>query len=121
MAISTNQSDVRTVAVRLCLAGGHQFSVNLPSDSPLLHSLFASLAANSRVPPAAPPTFFQIPLADGGVACSFVSTQLVCLVTEPPVLLESTELTRTLNAEPVIPSPYVQTDDFLTQAEQQHL
>lgn len=114
-------ADVRTVAVRLCLAGGHQFSVNLPSDSPLLHSLFTALAANSQVSPATPPTFFQIPLADGRMACSFFSTQLVCLVTEPPVLLDSTEPTRTFHAGPVIPSPYVQMDDFLTSAEQQQL
>ena len=121
MAISANQSDVRTVAVRLCLAGGHQFSVNLLSDSPLLRSLFTALAANAQISPATPPTFFQIPLADGRVACSFFSTQLVCLVTEPPVLLEDTEPTRMLHAGPIIPSPYVQMDDFLTVAEQQQL
>jgi len=125
MTSSANQADVpadvRTVAVRLCLAGGHQFSVNLPSDSPLLLSLFTALAANSQVSAASPPTFFQIPLADGRMACSFFSTQLVCLVTEPPVLLDSTEPTRTFHAGPVIPSPYVQMDDFLTSAEQQQI
>lgn len=90
---ATDHADVRPVAVRLCLAGGQQFSLTLPSDSPLLRRLFTALASHAQIPPASPATFFQIPLEDGRVACSFFSTQLVSLVTEPPVLLEPDDST----------------------------
>ncbi|WP_299404253.1 2OG-Fe(II) oxygenase [Acaryochloris sp. IP29b_bin.148] len=102
-----------TVKVDLLLQGGHHQTVYLQSTDPLLQRLFQAVLPPSQ--PAQPPELFQIPLQAGHAGLCFSSQHLVGLVTEPPMYIQSA-----LDPAPapgVIPSPYVQMDDFLTTAE----
>lgn len=121
MESSTDLQDPRAVKVQLALASGHQHTLNLLSDSPLLQDLLTALAANGQSAEEHPPTFFQIPLEDGRSACSFQSTQLVSMVTEPPVLIQTAPWNAALPPAPVLASPYLQIDNFLSPDAQHQL
>ncbi len=121
MESSTDLQDPRSVKVQLALASGHQHSLNLMSDSPLLQDLVTALASNGQPSAEHPPTFFQIPLDDGRAACSFMSTQLVAMVTEPPVLVQTAPWDSILPAAAVLASPYLQIDNFLSPDAQRQL
>lgn len=101
------------VKVELLLQGGHQQTVYLQATDPLLQRLFQAVSAASPSP-----ELFQIPLQAGHAGLCFSSQHLVGLVTEPPMYIQST-----FNPAPVevLPSPYVQMDQFLTAAEHQSL
>lgn len=101
------------VKVELLLQGGHHQTVYLQSTDPLLQRLFQAVSATSQ-----PPELFQIPLQAGHAGLCFSSQHLVGLVTEPPMYIQPT-----FNPAPleVLPSPYVQMDQFLTAAEHQAL
>ncbi|WP_299486919.1 2OG-Fe(II) oxygenase [Acaryochloris sp. IP29b_bin.137] len=106
-----------TVKVELLLQGGHHQTVYLQSSDPLLQRLFQAVLPSSQRP--RPPELFQIPLQAGHAGLCFSSEHLVGLVTEPPMYIQSA-----LDPAPtpeVIPSPYVQMDQFLTAAEHQAL
>lgn len=104
------------VKVELLLQGGHHQMVYLQSTDPLLQRLFQAVSAASH--PERPPELFQIPLQAGHAGLCFSSQHLVGLVTEPPMYIQSG-----LNPAPaeVLPSPYVQMDEFLTTAEHRAL
>lgn len=106
-----------TVKVELLLQGGHHQTIYLQSSDPLLQRLFqATLPSSQRT---RSPELFQIPLQAGHAGLCFSSEHLVGLVTEPPMYIQST-----IDSAPtpdVIPSPYVQMDQFLTAAEHQTL
>lgn len=76
----------RDIKLKLGLAGGQQHEVILREDSPELMTLFSALAS-----PGAPSQLVQLPLDGGKVACSFQTSQLVSIVSEPPVVLNLQE------------------------------
>ncbi|MEG4025859.1 2OG-Fe(II) oxygenase [Microcoleus sp. S13C4] len=123
------------VKVKILLTGGHQCTVILKSDTPLLHSLIKTLVDRTQQTLGFS-TLFQIPIDDGRSALSFPGEHLVGLVTEPPIYLQ--ELQPPQLATPVeipdteIPAPappvnddlisrYAQIDNFLTPAEKNKL
>lgn len=108
-----------TVKVELLLQGGHRQIVYLQSSDPLLQRLFQAILPPSQ--PERPPELFQIPLQAGHAGLCFSSQHLVGLVTEPPLYIQSALDSTQAPATEIIPSPYVQMDEFLTAAEHQVL
>jgi len=104
-------SELRNVRLRIQLAGGHTHEVTLAEDAAELRALFAALVC-----PPPPNDLIQLPLEGGTVACSFPASQLVSIVSEPPVLVqpqagEPASWVRTRRPR------YVVIDDFLSPAE----
>lgn len=123
------------VKVKILLTGGHQCTVTLKSDTPLLHSLIKTLVDRTQQTPGFS-TLFQIPIDDGRSALSFPGEHLVGLVTEPPLYLQQLQpqqpATPVEIPAPEIPPPappvnddlisrYAQIDNFLTTAEKNKL
>jgi SM-20-related protein len=126
------------VKVKILLTGGHQCTVTLKSDTPLLHSLVKTLVDRTQQTPGFS-TLFQIPIDDGRSALSFPGEHLVGLVTEPPIYLQqlqpqqpatSVVIPAEIPAEIPTPAPpvnddlisrYAQIDNFLTAAEKNKL
>jgi len=123
------------VKVKILLTGGHQCTVTLKSDTPLLHRLIKTLVDRTQQTLSFSP-LFQIPIDDGRSTLFFPGENLVGLVTEPPIYLQ--ELQPQQPANPVeipateIPAPappvnddlisrYAQIDNFLTPAEKNKL
>lgn len=73
----------RDIKLTIVLAGGKEFQVILPEDAPEVTTLFAALSA-----PEAGSHFMQLPLDGGRIACSFQTSQLVSVVSEPPVVVK---------------------------------
>ena len=131
MVSTTQQLQTKDVKVKILLTGGHQCTVNLKSDAPLLHGLIKALMAKSQQTPAFS-TLFQIPIDDGRSALSFPSEQLVGLVTEPPIYLQQQQEQKPIIEIPSPPptpistvhdltSRYAQIENFLTAAENKQL
>ncbi|MEG4419368.1 2OG-Fe(II) oxygenase [Microcoleus sp. LAD1_D5] len=135
MTYTQPQIKPQDVKVKILLTGGHQCTVTLKSDTPLLHSLIKTLVDRTQQTPGFS-TLFQIPIDDGRSALSFPGEHLVGLVTEPPLYLQ--QLQPQQPATPVeippteIPAPappvnddlisrYAQIDNFLTPAEKNKL
>ncbi|MDP8933501.1 MAG: 2OG-Fe(II) oxygenase [Cyanobacteriota bacterium] len=127
------------IKVKILLTGGHQCTVTLKSDTPLLHRLIKTLVDRTQQTISFS-TLFQIPIDDGRSTLSFPGEHLVGLVTEPPIYLQ--QLQPQQLATPVeipaeipateIPAPappvnddlisrYAQIDNFLTPAEKNKL
>ncbi len=79
-----SSTTARPIDVELYLAGGHRHQLTLPEDSPLLVDLFSALSTGG-----AQGGFVQLPMREGRAACSFHVSQLVSVVTQPPVLVEA--------------------------------
>jgi SM-20-related protein len=77
----------RDIRLRIRLAGGHEHEVTLPEDARELRELYAALAA-----PAADERLIQVPLDGGRAACTLRASQLVSIVSEPPVVVELTRI-----------------------------
>jgi SM-20-related protein len=77
------------VIVKIQLSGGHNHTLALKSDTPLLRSLLGSILG--RVQNAGNRTLFQIPTEAGRAALCFSSDDLVCVQTEPPVYVRPNE------------------------------
>ncbi len=121
------------IKVKILLTGGHQCTIILKSDTPLLHSLVKTLVDRTQQTVGFP-TLFQIPIDDGRSSLSFPAEHLVGLVTEPPIYLQQLQ-----PQQPAIPieipaeiptsapvnddliSRYAQIDNFLTPAEKNKL
>ncbi|MFS8117735.1 MAG: 2OG-Fe(II) oxygenase [Microcoleus sp.] len=125
------------VKVKILLTGGHQCTIILKSDTPLLLSLVKTLVDRTQQTTGFP-TLFQIPIDDGRSSLSFPGEHLVGLVTEPPIYLQQLQ-----PQQPAIPleipaeipseiptsapvnddliSRYAQIDNFLTPAEKNKL
>jgi Rps23 Pro-64 3,4-dihydroxylase Tpa1-like proline 4-hydroxylase len=73
----------RQVSLRIQLAGGHEHTVTLAEDAPELLALFTTLAV-----PGSEDGVLQLPLDGGRAACTFRKSQLVSIVSEPPVLAD---------------------------------
>ncbi|MEG4092623.1 2OG-Fe(II) oxygenase [Microcoleus sp. Pol12B4] len=135
MTYTQPQIKPQDIKVKILLTGGHQCTVTLKSDTPLLHSLIKTLVDRTQQTLSFSP-LFQIPIDEGRSALSFPGEHLVGLVTEPPIYLQQLELQQL--ATPVeipaaeIPTPappvnddlisrYAQIDNFLTPAEKNKL
>jgi SM-20-related protein len=106
---------MQKIEVEITLKGGQSYSGILDSDSTLLHDLYVGLASGISAGPDAPGILMQFPIEDGRAACSFMSTNLVSVLTRPAVLIQQqTEVQSQTSA--VVPS-HIRIDDFLTPAE----
>ena len=134
MTYTQQQIKPQDVKVKILLTGGHQCTVILKSDTPLLHSLVKTLVDRTQQTPGFS-TLFQIPIDDGRSALSFPGEHLVGLVTEPPIYLQQLQPQQPaipaaeIPAEIPAPAPvnddlisrYAQIDNFLTPAEKNKL
>jgi SM-20-related protein len=117
----------REVRLRISLLDGREHSVTLREDAPELATLFSALsnqASGSRL--------IQLPLDGGRVACSFQSSQLVSIVSEPPVVIplesdqpaapnEAPSIDASAQREQLRRPRFVVIDDFLTLREHDEL
>lgn len=92
---------LQQIAVQVFLEGGHRHELVLREDAPELASLFRVLASRGTNMAEPAEEFLQLPLDSGRSACSFHSSQLVSVITQPPVLVQ-VEL-----PEPPAPQPDV--------------
>lgn len=77
----------RDIQLKIRLAGGHEHTVTLLEDAPELLVLFTALSN-----PGEASRFVQLPLEGGRAACSFQTSQLVSIVSDPPVITEPATL-----------------------------
>jgi Rps23 Pro-64 3,4-dihydroxylase Tpa1-like proline 4-hydroxylase len=119
MQFTPSQTDIKVIKVQILLTGGHQCTVYLQSNEPLLHELLTALATRSQIQAAGASKLFQISLDGGRSSLYFPSENLVGIVTEPPVLLPTLQM----HSQPakVLVAQYVQIDQFLSQEEQKQL
>ncbi|WP_370584651.1 2OG-Fe(II) oxygenase [Oculatella sp. LEGE 06141] len=98
----------------LLLSGGHEYTLPIQTDAPLLQQLFEVIME----PEIHATRLFQVPIRKGrGVVC-FRGDRLVGLVTEPPLVIQQ----QPPNAsEAVLSSTFVQLDNFLTAEQQKQL
>lgn len=111
---------IEKVKVNILLNGGHNYTIWLNTNSPLLHSLLAVIRGKSQQQTDPSSQWFHIPLEDGNTALSFPQTSLVGLVTEPPLLLQN-PASNNLQGTNILTSPYVQIDNFLSEKEKSEL
>jgi len=113
---------LRDIQLKIRLAGGHEHAVTLREDAPELLTIFTALST-----PGTGNQFVQLPLDGGKAACSFQTSQLVSIMSEPPVLMEFNKVP--VAATPVQPSQatqlrrprFVVIDDFLSPQEHNEL
>jgi Rps23 Pro-64 3,4-dihydroxylase Tpa1-like proline 4-hydroxylase len=79
--------ELRNISVEVHLDGGHRHELLLREDAPELADLFRALASRGSESVAPVEQFFQLPVDEGKAACSFNSTQLVSVITQPPVVV----------------------------------
>ena len=133
MTYTQQQIKPQDVKVKILLTGGHQCTVILNSDAPLLYSLVKTLVDRTQQTPGFS-TLFQIPIDEGRSALCFPGEHLVGLVTEPPIYLpqlqpQQPESPLKIPVEIPVPEPvndelisrYAQIDNFLTAAEKNKL
>lgn len=133
MTYTQQQVQPQDVKVKILLTGGHQCTITLKSDTPLLHSLVKTLVDRTQATVGFS-TLFQIPIDDGRSSLSFPGEHLVGLVTEPPIYLQQLQPQQPATpaeipaeiptAAPVnddLISRYAQIDNFLTPAEKNKL
>ncbi len=120
MNFTPQQPISQDVKVKLLLTGGHQYTMYLKPDSPLLHSLMTAVVARAQKQEAVLSYLFQIPIEEGRAALTFPSEHLVGLVTEPPIYWQQPEQTNPQTTA-IIESNYVQIDNFLTVEEHKQL
>lgn len=117
---------IRDIQLRIRLTGGHEHAVTLREDAPELLALFTALSA-----PESGSRFMQLPLDGGTVALSFQTSQLVSIVSEPPVVMNIqqpvSERRKAQAIEYSVPATqvrrprYVVIDDFLSPQEHREL
>jgi SM-20-related protein len=117
------QIEPKDVKVKLLLAGGHEYTVDLKSDAPVLHSLLTTVVNRAYKQENPYNGLFQIPINEGRSLLCFPSEHLIALVTEPPILVQQTEdvKSQTEKSTYILPSYYVQIDNFLSPAEHKQL
>ncbi|ABG50489.1 Prolyl 4-hydroxylase, alpha subunit [Trichodesmium erythraeum IMS101] len=129
MITTVSESEPQEVKIQLLLAGGHQYTIYLKSDAPLLQLLAKTLLSKHQKNENS--TLFQIPLAEGHSALCFPSEHLVGMVTEPPISLQNLQpqdtknnLKNSTNTTPKInnlESHYLLIENFLSQSENKQL
>jgi Rps23 Pro-64 3,4-dihydroxylase Tpa1-like proline 4-hydroxylase len=114
------------VRVTLLLAGGHQCALDLETSDPILDAFFEAIAARSKGQAPAP-RLFQVPMRGDRALVCFASTDLVGMVTEPPITMPTQALATVParstdpDAAAVLPSQVLQIENFLSAAEHQAL
>ena len=128
MVTETDQNGRRLVTVQIELRGGYRHVVILSEDAPELQDLFRSMAAHTQPSLYTGDWFFQLPIENGEAACSFVSSQIVAVITKPPVLIDvqlpavSEQANTALSPAANLHNPnFAIIDDFLSNDEQQNL
>jgi Rps23 Pro-64 3,4-dihydroxylase Tpa1-like proline 4-hydroxylase len=126
------QSKDQIVDVTILLIGGHQYTVSMSPEEPLLRELFEAALGDA---PEYRQRVFQLPLHRGRSGLVFRGDRLVGLVTDPPITLQPTPSIQTppaasplSSASPppssspqVLTSKYAQLDNFLSASEHQKL
>lgn len=120
MDFTPQQTKSQDVKVTLLLTGGHQYTLYLKPDDPLLHSLMTTIMTRAQKQGTVFSYLFQVSIEGGRATLSFPSEHLVGLVTEPPVYWQQNEPTKP-QIPAVLESEYVQIDNFLTIEEHQRL
>jgi Rps23 Pro-64 3,4-dihydroxylase Tpa1-like proline 4-hydroxylase len=120
MDFTPQQTKSQDVKVTLLLTGGHQYTLYLKPDDPLLHSLMTTIMTRAQKQETVFSYLFQVSIEGGRATLSFPSEHLVGLVTEPPVYWQQNEPTKP-QIPAVLESEYVQIDNFLTIEEHQRL
>jgi Rps23 Pro-64 3,4-dihydroxylase Tpa1-like proline 4-hydroxylase len=125
--MTQTSSTPQAIDVTVLLTGGHQFTVSMPADAPLLRKLFeVVLDQNGDRRREA----FQLPIQKGRSALCFRGDQLVGLITDPPLVIQApTEAPSPIEAamptsmpnRNLVTSEYIQIDDFLIPSEHQAL
>lgn len=87
--VELSQVQGQDILVKILLNGGHQQTLVLKSDTPLLKSLLGTVL--TRVKEPGNRTLFQIPIEAGRAALAFSSEDLVAVITEPPVYVRPNE------------------------------
>ncbi|OYD93599.1 proline hydroxylase [Nostoc sp. 'Peltigera membranacea cyanobiont' 210A] len=117
---SQELGESKDVKVQLLLTGGHQYTVYLKSDAPVLHSLLTTIVGRAYKQESASHTLFQLPINEGHSALCFSSDRLVGVVTEPPIWIQQVEDVQ-LPSTDILNSNYIQIDNFLSQKEYERL
>ncbi|RCJ26133.1 proline hydroxylase [Nostoc minutum NIES-26] len=120
MESASQQFDPKYVKVQLLLAGGHQYTIYLKSDAPVLHSLLTTIVARAYKQESASQTLFQIPINEGHSALCFSSDNLVGVETEPPIWVQQIEEIKPQYLD-ILNSIYIQIDNFLAPNEHELL
>src|SRR4028119_79723 len=120
MEFDLKQPNSQDIKVKLLLTGGHQYTLYLKSDAPLLQSLMTTLVSRSYKQETVVSYLFQIPIEEGRGSLCFPSDQLIGLVTEPPVSWQQTEPEKPHSLD-ILVSDYVQIDNLLTLEEKNQL
>ncbi|MGB3513959.1 MAG: 2OG-Fe(II) oxygenase [Microcoleaceae cyanobacterium] len=126
MTFTPPQNQPQEVKVKLLLMGGHEYTIYLKSDAPLLQLLAKTLLSKHQKTENS--TLFQIPIAEGHSALCFPSEHLVGMVTEPPLYLQPQDAQINVKTTPA-PAPktdplisrYLLIENFLTDAQNQQL
>lgn len=106
------------VEVTVLLDGGHQHSIVLPPNDPLLGRLFEVLLSTGE---DCADEVFQLPINRGRSTLCFRGDRLVGLITDPPVTLQpDSEQESPINPS-IFPSEFIQLDNFLTSSEHRRL
>ncbi|MEM1172373.1 MAG: 2OG-Fe(II) oxygenase [Cyanobacteria bacterium P01_H01_bin.35] len=129
MTVTPPQNIPQEVKIQLLLTGGHQYTIYLKSDAPLLQLLAKTLLSKHQKTENS--TLFQIPLAEGHSALCFPSEHLVGMVTEPPIYLQHLQpqdsqsnlktYTPSTPKTDNLESRYLLIENFLTNSETQQL
>ena len=129
MTVTQPQNVPQEVKIKLLLTGGHQYTIYLKSDAPLLQLLAKTLLSKHQKNENS--TLFQIPLAEGHSALCFPSEHLVGMVTEPPIYLQHLQpqdsksniktYTPPTPTTDNLESRYLLIENFLTNSETQQL
>jgi Rps23 Pro-64 3,4-dihydroxylase Tpa1-like proline 4-hydroxylase len=129
MTFTASQSEPQEVKIQLLLVGGHQYTIYLKSDAPLLQLLAKTLLSKHQKTENS--TLFQIPLAEGRSTLCFPGEHLVGMVTEPPIYLQHLQPQDTKDniknytyATPKtenLESRYLLIENFFTQSENEQL
>lgn len=104
------------VKVNILLNGGHNYTIWLNTNSPLLHRLLTVIRGESQPQTNISPEWFHIALENGHSAISFPKTSLVGVVTEPPLLLQN-PASNEVQGTNILTSPFIQIDNFLSETE----
>lgn len=104
------------VKVNILLNGGHNYTIWLNTNSPLLHSLLAVTRGESQQQPNSSSQWFHIPLENGQSALSFPQSSLVGVLTEPPLLFQNFNSNEQQGTN-ILASPFIQIDNFLNEEE----
>ncbi|WP_392533211.1 2OG-Fe(II) oxygenase [Nostoc sp. C117] len=120
MQLASQQFESKDVKVQLLLTGGHQYTVYLKSDAPLLNSLLTKIVARAYKQESDLENLFQIPINEGRSVLCFPSEHLVGVVTEPPIFVQQSDKIQPQN-DYILASDYIQIDNFLKPQEHKDL